>query len=128
MKKRLSLSLLGAFLAASVCLMGYTPGAAAVDAVTLEVYNPTGAFETTQLHASRLGDLNGKTICELSNDSWQAHRTFPAVRDLLQRKYPTAKIIPFTEFPQGNTGIDDDKTAALAKKKGCQAVIVGNAG
>jgi hypothetical protein len=128
MKRKIGWSVIGMFLVASLCFIGHLPGAAAEDAVTLEVYNPTGAFEITQLHAARVGDLSGKTICELSNDSWQAHRTFPAVRELLQRKYPTAKIIPFTEFPQGNTGIDDDKTAAMAKKKGCQAVIVGNAG
>jgi hypothetical protein len=127
MKRRISWSLMAALIA-SVCWMGHVQSAKAEDPLALEVYNPTGAFEITQLHAARLGDLNGKTICELSNDSWQAHRTFPALRELLQRKYPTAKIVPFTEFPQGNTGIDDDKTADLLKQKGCQAAIVGNAG
>ncbi len=128
MKKSIRCLLIVTFVIVGLCFIVRVPGATAEDAVTLEVYNPTGAFEITQLHAPRLGDLNGKTICELSNDSWQAHRTFPAVRELLQRKFPTAKIIPFTEFPQGNVGIDDDKTADLLKQKGCQAAIVGNAG
>lgn len=104
-----------------------TTNAMTADPVKLEVYDPSGAIEVTQTFAPRIVDLNGKTICELSNNSWQAHRTFPAIRELLQQKYPTAKIVPFTEFPQGNTGIDDEKTADLVKKKGCQAVIVGNA-
>ena len=87
-----------------------------------------GGVEVTQLHSARLGDLNGKTICELSNDMWEAHRTLPAVGELLKRQFPTAKIIPYTEFPHSDREIDNDKTANTIKEKGCQAVIIGNAG
>ena len=59
-------------------------------------------------------------ICELSADKWEAGRTFPALRELLQKRFPTARILPFTEFPQGKEvgGIDDDKTADVVAKKG----------
>ena len=55
---------------------------------------------------------------------------FPALRELLKKRFPTARILPFTEFPQGPQvgGIDDDKTAELLAGKGCRAVIIGNAG
>lgn len=98
---------------------------------TLTVYDPTGAFEVTQTFAPRLPDLNGKTICELSNDSWETYRTFPVIRELLQRQFPTAKFIPWDQFPHGNVaerGIDNDETIKKVKAAGCQAVIVGNAG
>lgn len=115
---------------AGFCSMTFTTAvkAAAAEKVVFELYDPTGGFEVTQLHAPRLDSLHGKTICELSDDSWQAHRTFPAVRELLQRMYPTAKMIPYTEFPVGTGEIDTAKAADIVKKKGCQAVIVGNAG
>lgn len=103
-----------------------TKEAVAAGPVTLQVYDPTGAFEITQLFAPRLADLNGKTICEAWHDKWEAHRTFPVIRDLLQRQFPTAKIIPYTEFP--DVYGDLDLLTKLAKQKGCQAVIVGNAG
>ena len=97
-------------------------------ALTLKLYNPTGALEITDPHAPRLDTLEGKTICELSIDSWQFDRTFPLIRELLQRQFPTVKFIPYTEFPSGIMGIDNEKTADLVVKKGGDAVIVGNAG
>jgi hypothetical protein len=96
--------------------------------VTLELYNPSGAFEVSQLFSKRLDTLAGKTICELSNGSWEDDRTFPYIRALLQKTYPTAKFIPYTEFPVGTAVIPYPEVAALAKSKGCDAVIVGNAG
>ena len=128
------------FGAVLLCLIGLmamsgifsTKEAIAAVPVTLELYDPTGAVEVTQLHAPRLADLHGKTICELSDGTWEDHRTFPLIRELLQKQFPTAKFIPYTEFPHGSgsTGylIDDDKVAEMVKKKGCQAVITGNAG
>jgi hypothetical protein len=109
-----------------------TKDATAADPVKIEVYDPTGAVEVSQLHAPRLADLHGKTICELSDGTWEDNRTFPLIRELLQKQFPTARFIPYTEFPYGKGGgvylIDDNKVADMVKKKGCQAVIVGNAG
>ncbi len=62
------------------------------------------SFQVTPLHAPRLADLNGKTICELSNDNWEWQRTFPVIRELLQRQFPTAKIIPYTELRPDKRG------------------------
>ncbi len=94
--------------------------------VSFEIFDPTGSFEVTQLHAPRLADLNGKTICELGNAKWQDHRIFKVIRELLIRRYPRIEIIPYTEFPYGYE-IDDDQVAAMVKKKGGQGVIVASA-
>jgi len=93
----------------------------------LEVYDPTGDVEITEIHAPRLNTLEGKTICELSNDTWQAHRVLPEIRRLLQGRFPTAKFIPYTEFPMGNERIDTEKAAELVARAGADAVIIGNA-
>ena len=61
-----------------------TKGSFAADPVKIEVYDPTGAIEVTQLFAPRLSDLHGKTICELSNDTWEATRSLAAIRELLE--------------------------------------------
>jgi len=105
-----------------VCIAAYDQ-----PALILEVFNPTGATEITKPHAPRLDTLEGKMICMLSNDSWQAHRTFPLIERYLQERFPTATIIPHTEFPMGNTGIDSDGIGDLVAEKGCKAVVIGNA-
>ncbi len=104
------------------------PAATAQTPVTLKVYDPTGGFQITQTFAPRLPDLNGKTICELSNAAWQVERTFPLIESLLQKQFPTVKMISFDQLPklliqQDVAGLED-----AVKAKGCQAVIVGNAG
>lgn len=99
-----------------------------VSKVTLEVCDPTGPFELTELHAPRLDSLAGKTICELSNGKWEQDRTFALIRELLQKRYPDARIVPYTEFPEGTNEIQDESITDLVRKKGCQAVITGNAG
>ena len=132
MEKPIICWLTGVFMVASLCWVGYISAAPAPPAkpgpVTLTIYDPTGAFEVTQLFTKRLDTLAGKTICEVSNDDWEAYRTFPLIRELLQKQFPTAKLIPYTEFPVGSGYIDNDKVAQLVKTKRCDAVIVGNAG
>ncbi len=104
-----------------------TPAVLSANPAILEVYDPTGAMEITEVHAPRLDTLDGKTICELSNDSWQAHRVLPEIRRLLQERFPTAKFIPYTEFPTGNERIDTERAAELVARAGAHAVIIGNA-
>jgi hypothetical protein len=95
--------------------------------VTLEVFTPTGAIEVTQFHAPRLPDLRGKTICEVSNNSWEAQRTFPLIRKLLKERFLDCKIIPFTEFVAGNRELEGASTIGdEVVKKGGQAAILGN--
>ena len=100
----------------------------------LKVYKPTGAIEVRQTFASRLPDLHGKTICELSNGAFEASRTFAYMREVLKSRFPTAKFVPYTEFPHGHGSkgggsyaIDDDGIVEMVKLRGCQAVITGNA-
>lgn len=98
------------------------------DQVVLELYNPSGALESPEHHARRLETLHGKTICELSNASWEPHRMYPVIREAIKGKFPDARIVPHTEFPEGNNKIDVDDIGKLLKEKGCDAVISGNAG
>ena len=96
--------------------------------VTLKMYNPTGAIETTQLNAPRLDTLAGKTICELSNGNWEYDRIFPTVRKLLQKQFPTVNIVPYTEAIWLRPDMENlDHISKVVKEKGCQAVITGMA-
>ena len=97
--------------------------------VALEVYNPTGVVETTLLHAPRLDTLEGKTICELSNYSWEHNRVFPMVREALQKQFPTAKLLPYDELLSSRSELENfEHVSKVVKEKGCQAVITGMAG
>jgi len=95
--------------------------------VEVEVHNPTGATEITELFRSRLADLNGKTVCEV-NAGWEGHRTLALVTELLQKQFPTVNIIPSTEFPGSRNDSEHPKIMELVKKFKCDAIIVGNAG
>ena len=105
-----------------------TREACAAEPVTLKVFDPTGAIEVSQLFAPRLADLNGKTICEVYDDVWEGYRTFPLIRELIAKQFPTAKIVPYNQFPVGTGNIDTPKLGDMLKAKGCQAAIIGNAG
>ncbi len=112
----------------SISSLFLTRQAVAADPVTLTLYDPTGAFQVTQTFAPRLEDLNGKTICEVTDDSWEADRTFPAIQELLQKRYPTMKVVTFDRIPFLSTGTDVPGLEDAVKREGCQGAIVGNAG
>lgn len=95
--------------------------------VTLNVFDPSGATEITQLHAARLDSLANKNIALLSDDMWQAHRMLPMIREYLQATFPDIEVIPETVFPMGSIAMDRDETAEMFVKRGVDAVIVGNA-
>ncbi len=98
------------------------------EAKLIEVFDPTGAFEITRLHAPRLKDLHGKTIGEISNSIWETDRTFPLIREELLKRYPTAKIVPYDELVGTRPQCEDlEYVARAVKAKGCDAVIAGNA-
>ena len=66
-----------------------------------EVLSPMGDFGAQQApSASRVKDLNGKTIALLSNHQFRADKVLAAVAQQVKQHYPTAKIISWTEFPQ----------------------------
>ena len=95
--------------------------------MAMEVFDPSGAIEIARPHAPRLDSLEGKVICLLSNDQWQADRTLTLVRELLEEQFPSATFLAHTEFPTGTAEIDNDKAADLIIERGGQGVVIGNA-
>jgi|ERR1043166_131453 hypothetical protein len=93
--------------------------------VTLEFHDPSGTLEVTQPHAPRLASLAGKRIGFISNDQWQAYRILPIVKEMLETDFPSVEVLPFDAFPQGSAMIGTEETAALVKRSGVDAVIVG---
>ena len=80
--------------------------------------------------APRLQTLEGKTICEVSTLLFRTEETFPIIRELLRKRFPTVKIIPYTDLPSAPHTRDLEKNLeALGKaliEKGCDALITGN--
>jgi len=95
--------------------------------VKLEFYDPSGALEVTQPHAPRLASLEDKRIGIVSNEQWQAYRMLPLLKSMLEADFPGVEVLPIDTFPQGNALIGTEETAALVRKSGVDAVIVGNA-
>jgi hypothetical protein len=97
-----------------------------------EVLRPIGEAASKTMHsAPRLDTLNGKTICEVWNAGYRGDRTFPKIRELLQKRYPGLKIVPYTEFPLSrHYNIDEvlKDLPQLLQQKGCDALISGNGG
>jgi hypothetical protein len=69
--------------------------------VELEFYDPSGCLEITQHYAARLPSLDGKRIGILSGDQWQAHRTLPMLKALMEADFPGVEVLPIDTFPQG---------------------------
>lgn len=100
----------------------------------LNVVSPEG-LEAVERRgpARRLDTLDGKTVGEVWNGVFKGDVTFPMIRAQLQARYPGLRIVPYTEFPHA-PGTDNParqralatEIAALAKEKGCDAVISGN--
>jgi hypothetical protein len=99
-----------------------------------KVHSPLGGETLAQQSlASRLKDLDGKTIGETWNGDFKGDVTFPIIRKLLQERYPGIRIVPFSEFPYLH-GADNpaqqkhlaQQIAARAVELGCDAVISGN--
>ncbi|MBI3938259.1 MAG: hypothetical protein HY323_14870 [Betaproteobacteria bacterium] len=95
--------------------------------VRLEFYDPSGILEVTQPHAPRLASLAGKRIGFVSNEQWQAYRTLPLLKQMLEEDFPGVEVLPIDAFPQGNAVIGTEETARLVKASGVEAVIIGNA-
>jgi hypothetical protein len=85
--------------------------------------------------APRLDTLRGKTVCEVFNNHFKGDYMFEIMRQLLRERFPGVKVIPYTEFPLSFVGGDpgyhqtvSEEIAALAKAKGCDALISSNGG
>jgi hypothetical protein len=100
----------------------------------LKVFNPTSTVTPQTKNAARLDTLNGKTICELATTGaayWRADLTFPIIRDLIRKQFPDVKFLPYTEFPDGRSErypVPLNEIGELLRRKGCDAVLVGNGG
>lgn len=95
--------------------------------VELEFYDPSGQLEITRNYAKRLSTLAGKKIAMLSGDQWQAHRTLPVLKQLLERDFPGIEVIPADTFPKGEFAVGAETTIEMVKNAGVDAVIIGNA-
>lgn len=100
----------------------------------IKVISPVGGgIATKQNIAPRLDSLEGKTICEMWNGTYKGDYLFPAFRELMAKNYPRSKVIPYTEFPLCYGGDTPEQhrefakqIAAMAREKGCDALITGN--
>lgn len=95
--------------------------------VELEFYDPSGRLEITHGHAPRLATLSGKRIGMLSNEQWQAHRTLPVLKTMLEADFPDIEVLPLDTFPQGEHIVGADATIAQVKESGVDGMIIGNA-
>ena len=104
-----------------------------------EVLSPVGhpAGAKASSISPRLNSLAGKTIAEVSNGKgFRTDWSFPIIREVLQKRYPDTRFIPYTEFPifephalspeEREEMWQTLKTALRAK--GCDAVIAQFAG
>jgi hypothetical protein len=85
--------------------------------------------------APRLASLAGKTVGEVYNHHFKGDQMFGLYRQLLRQRYPGVRVVPYTELPASFVGGDTayhrriaQEVAALAKEKGCDALISGNGG
>jgi hypothetical protein len=100
------------------------------------VISPVGLPDAQkQAIAPRLDTLQGKTVAEVYNHHFKGDQMFPIYRQLLQQRYPGVQVIPYTDLPASFVGGDAayhrtvaKEIAALAKEKGCDALISGNGG
>lgn len=100
------------------------------------VISPEGLpLGTTGAMSRPIESLEGKTIGEVYNNHFRGELMFQTYRRLFQERYPGIRIIPFDQFPivyVGGDAASQKKTAraiaALAKEKGCDAIITGNGG
>jgi ABC-type amino acid transport substrate-binding protein len=103
----------------------------------MTVVSPVGepAVKEKAITAS-LNNLEGKTICEVWNGSFEGQVSFPIIEEMLRKRFPGVNIIPYTEFPLFPvTSLSPEKKkeklealrAALMERR-CDAVITGNGG
>ena len=80
--------------------------------------------------------LNGKTICELWNGGFRGNFTLPVIAEMLKKKYPDVKVIPYTEFPSTPLHIYSpgdqikklESVPIILAEKSCDAVISAQGG
>jgi hypothetical protein len=120
--------------------MGFTRFATDIEEVEMKekigVISPEGLpLAVTKSISRHLDTLEGKTIGEVYNNHFKGELMFHTYRRLVKNKFRGVKIIPYDEFPTVYVGGDPAsqkriarEIAAIAKDKGCDAIITGNGG
>ena len=84
--------------------------------------------------APRLADLNGKTICELSDMLFGGETIYPLVREHIRALFPGVRFVEYSEFGAFYSGEGARESALTAtlperlRRHGCDAVIAGIGG
>ena len=108
----------------------------------LKVLRPCGSGKARTKNAPRLDTLNGKTICEAfrsmytsgTGSAWRESDTFPVIRELLQKRFPDVKVVPYSDFTRDLSSgeypywASPDKIGEVLRAKGCDAILAGNGG
>ena len=138
MEKRIKWPLIGVFLVATLCWIGYVSEAVSAPVPAgekvYEVVSPLPESTVKQVPmAPRLDTLAGKTMCELWNYLFQGDITFPEIERVMSKQYPGIKFVPYSDLPDthGRFVSETDLPTLLPKvlkERGCQAVISGNGG
>ena len=94
-----------------------------------EVVWPLGKSIGVRLaRRSPISDLQGKTICELSDWLFRTEEVFPIVEELLLKQYPDIRFVDYTAFGNTHGPKESEVIAALPdmlRQYGCDAVISG---
>ena len=108
--------------------------------MNLEVLKPfTDVVVRTIQNAERLDTLEGKTICEVwPTGGYLADKTFPIIREVLRKQFPTINIIPYDQFPYERVGQTVtgpthwstrlEEVGKVLRGMKCDAVMLGNSG
>ena len=89
----------------------------------VEVFDPSGPAAEVRAYAPRLAALDGRKIGILNNESWQAHRLLPYLKDALESRCPGTS---FEMFSSGDRHIQQDEMIDRITAARCEGVIVGN--
>lgn len=92
------------------------------------VLHPVGdPMESAEISAARVQDFNGKTICAVSNGMFRADTVTNTFGELIKKRFPLAKFIPWSEMPVISVWGDVDRSIGelreALQQKGCDAVI-----
>ncbi len=98
-----------------------------------EVVSPIGEPKVQpEPPPTKISDFRGKTVCQVWNAEFRADQVFTALTDLLKKRFPDIKVIPWTDVPTTQQRMDVNKNMEDLREayleKGCDAVITATGG
>src|SRR3954468_1698817 len=78
--------------------------------------------------ATRISDLNDKTVAELWDVIFRGETIYPLVREYIKKRFPRVKFVTYTEFGNFHGAREHQVTATIPEKlraHKADAVIVG---